>query len=837
MASCGDAFLPCDLSSSDSSSSNNRCSAGPAAAPGETAVLVPPSPSKLAWGGAGMVPLPSAGKGAWAPSQKTVSKASFRDLQSEDLAREITHRETQALSGQIEGIDDGGTTSKDTVTKLEQLKQQYLSAQAVGPSTPSSSDGAADASDSTENDHLLAQMLQYEFDLQHDMQIELNQRQTNKNSKLCINYNKFKLLPSFVSEKREGNVVEEEPVDEIEAGEMDEPLFPACGYVQHEGVMVTKHDFGISSRKNAKKMLNLLPLDVNTGDAGGFTINMPNKVFNNLNSNIMADNRRKQRVHDKSEQGTIGSHLDSGTSLALLSLVNAGMLEDIGGIISTGKEAIVYHAVAGCLETTEPQQPCVVKIFKTRLTDFKTRERYIRDDHRFKDRMTKTNNFSNIKLWVEKEYRNLCRVHGAGVPCPQPLYVRHNLLLMSLIGEPDLPAPQLRNVGLNTAHWQCAFEQTMQIVHDLVNKCRLVHADLSEYNLLYVADQVFVIDFAQAVDITHPSALSYLYRDLCNVANFFRRKGVPGVKTGVELLDDITQLNIRRCAGHSTSEQIEAAEQELDMWRGSDCYDDTIYEFLWNAAQVRQEILQKLDIADDDIPDDLLGLTLEKSGSSQKEQWIIKKTDTSIISSKGQKKKKRNRKNSGSKTTSSEKCSGDTADHESLKVDESSGFCLIDSSDCAESAPSSAEEKKKERSSQRVRFDVEDTDAVDTEDYNADADTDFDADTDDIDTDLTTTDHDGDTTDMGNTDHDGDTEGYCGDADDTDNNASDRNDGKSSTSASKFSLGKQKHLDRDDSSDQQNVPSTMRSSKTASGDKRAAKKKSKKNKGKSSIGS
>lgn len=66
-------------------------------------------------------------------------------------------------------------------------------------------------------------------------------------------------------------------------------------------------------------------------------------------------------------------------------------------------------------------------------------------------------------MWVEKEYRNLCRVHSAGVPSPQPLYVRHNLLLMTLIGEPDLPAPQLRNVALNTTHWQCAFDQTMQV--------------------------------------------------------------------------------------------------------------------------------------------------------------------------------------------------------------------------------------------------------------------------------------------------------------------------------------------------------------------------------------
>lgn len=34
---------------------------------------------------------------------------------------------------------------------------------------------------------------------------------------------------------------------------------------------------------------------------------------------------------------------------------------------------------------------CAVKVFKTTLTDFKTRERYIREDYRFRDRMTKNN--------------------------------------------------------------------------------------------------------------------------------------------------------------------------------------------------------------------------------------------------------------------------------------------------------------------------------------------------------------------------------------------------------------------------------------------------------------
>ena len=60
----------------------------------------------------------------------------------------------------------------------------------------------------------------------------------------------------------------------------------------------------------------------------------------------------------------------------------------------------------------------------------------------------------------------------------------------------------------------------MQVVQTLVNECRLVHADLSEYNLVYHEGEVHVLDFAQAVDLSHSSALSYLYRDLCNVTRY-----------------------------------------------------------------------------------------------------------------------------------------------------------------------------------------------------------------------------------------------------------------------------------------------------------------------------
>lgn len=51
----------------------------------------------------------------------------------------------------------------------------------------------------------------------------------------------------------------------------------------------------------------------------------------------------------------------------------------------------------------------------------------------------------------------------------------------------------------------------------LYRDARLVHADLSEYNLLWFRDQVYFIDVAQTVDIMHPFAMEFLLRDCFNV--------------------------------------------------------------------------------------------------------------------------------------------------------------------------------------------------------------------------------------------------------------------------------------------------------------------------------
>jgi RIO kinase 1 len=86
----------------------------------------------------------------------------------------------------------------------------------------------------------------------------------------------------------------------------------------------------------------------------------------------------------------------------------------------------------------------------------------------------------------------------------------------------------------------------------LYHDARLVHGDLSEYNIL-IAPERFVthsesveitpvfIDFAQAVDSRHPEAHSYLARDVGQVLTFFEKQGVQ-VATKEDILRGIVRL-------------------------------------------------------------------------------------------------------------------------------------------------------------------------------------------------------------------------------------------------------------------------------------------------------
>ena len=53
---------------------------------------------------------------------------------------------------------------------------------------------------------------------------------------------------------------------------------------------------------------------------------------------------------------------------------------------------------------------CAIKVFKTTLSEFKNRDRYIKDDYRFKARFGKQNPRKVVRMWAEKEMHNLKRL-------------------------------------------------------------------------------------------------------------------------------------------------------------------------------------------------------------------------------------------------------------------------------------------------------------------------------------------------------------------------------------------------------------------------------------------
>merc|ERR1711871_813672 len=121
----------------------------------------------------------------------------------------------------------------------------------------------------------------------------------------------------------------------------------------------------------------------------------------------------------------------------------------------------------------------------------------------------------------------MCR---AGLPCPRPLQVQDHVLVMQFIGSADgHAAPQLRELPphVSSRQLRALLTQVITILRRLWQECSLVHGDLSEYNLLVDNDRhVWVIDVGQAVDRSHPRALTLLHRDVRNVLAWFQKRGV-----------------------------------------------------------------------------------------------------------------------------------------------------------------------------------------------------------------------------------------------------------------------------------------------------------------------
>lgn len=219
-----------------------------------------------------------------------------------------------------------------------------------------------------------------------------------------------------------------------------------------------------------------------------------------------------------------GKVFDKPTLLALNRLFNRGIFNSLQGEISSGKEAKIFVALN--------DKPLVAKIYRVDAAAFETVWKYLKGDPRYGN--ISKNRRSVIELWTKKEFGNLSRLYAAGVRVPRPYAFMRNVLVMGYLGA-GVPAPQLKKLAKS--------ERTNEIFEDIITQvsrayqvAHLVHADLSEYNLLFWDQRPYIIDVGQAVDTRHPKADDFLRRDLTNIVNFFNKdlKSVGGLMERVK---------------------------------------------------------------------------------------------------------------------------------------------------------------------------------------------------------------------------------------------------------------------------------------------------------------
>lgn len=131
------------------------------------------------------------------------------------------------------------------------------------------------------------------------------------------------------------------------------------------------------------------------------------------------------------------------------------------------------------------------------------------------------------------------------IMCPDVVVLKKHVLIMSFIGTDNKPAPKLKDANLNQEELKSAYEQSIQLIKDLYNKCNLVHADFNQFNLLWHENRVWVIDVSQSVEPIHPMGYEFLLRDCKNVHKFFTNRKLEDVKTGEEIFNEVTGMNFK----------------------------------------------------------------------------------------------------------------------------------------------------------------------------------------------------------------------------------------------------------------------------------------------------
>jgi len=206
-------------------------------------------------------------------------------------------------------------------------------------------------------------------------------------------------------------------------------------------------------------------------------------------------------------------------------LVEAGLVDSVSRQLMSGKEAMVYVVrCGGEVRCAKVYKEADKRAFRQSV-DY-TEGRRVKNSRRARamEKGSRYGRKAKEETWQSAEVDALIRLAAAGVRVPQPYNFIDGVLLMELVTDAEgNAAPRLNDLILTP-------EQARDIHRALIREvvrmlcAGVVHADLSEYNVLLGHDGPVIIDLPQAVDAAgNAHAAGMLERDVANITAYLGR--------------------------------------------------------------------------------------------------------------------------------------------------------------------------------------------------------------------------------------------------------------------------------------------------------------------------
>jgi RIO kinase 1 len=147
-------------------------------------------------------------------------------------------------------------------------------------------------------------------------------------------------------------------------------------------------------------------------------------------------------------------------------------------------------------------------------------------DRRATERMSTYGKALLQERWTNHEHDVMRVLWDARVRVPYPVRFADDRFDMEYIGDRWEAAPTLARLRPRGRLLDAMWDQLVDNLR-LVVAAGYAHGDLSAYNLLWWDDELWLIDFPQAVDIAaNPMGLDFLHRDVVNITTWFGRQGL-----------------------------------------------------------------------------------------------------------------------------------------------------------------------------------------------------------------------------------------------------------------------------------------------------------------------